>query len=136
MKDLSDIALETWEKHANALHLPKTKRFPRKKSRLYYIKLTFKDLEVYKIGYTSHLVKTRIEGMGLPKGCKAEILQICMCANAKQAYLLEQSLHREHKRDRFYSSIPLIESGYSELYHSDVLQLDRGLARPIYSSIN
>ncbi len=82
---------------------------------VYYIKLVFADVTVYKIGYTSTSVRSRIAWMGLPASVKVTVLASIKMKCSTRAYHLEQLLHKEFKEFRYYGT-RLLTSGNTELY--------------------
>ena len=102
---------------------------------VYYIRLDFGDLTLYKIGYTSMTVAKRVEGyydyktkkrtvgMGLPATCTYRIISIVYKGSKKRAYAYEQKLHNLYQGDRWRGA-NLLQNGNSELYRRDVLGLD------------
>lgn len=131
---LASLALEAWEKYYDKVEPSKRKGLKYKSGRVYYIKLNFQGFSVYKIGYTTRSIKHRLKTMGLPLGVKAEVIQITNFTCAIGAYNLEQALHLAYSKDR-YKGARLIASGYTELYPSDILGLDKGLPRVIYTRL-
>ncbi len=131
---LASLALEAWEKYYDRVEPPKRKGLKYKSGRVYYIKLNFPTFSVYKIGYTTRSIAHRLKTMGLPWGVRPEVIQITNFACAIGAYNLEQALHLAYAKDR-YKGARLIASGYTELYSNDILGLDQGLPRVVYTRL-
>jgi len=82
---------------------------------VYYLRITFPHLTVYKIGYTSTSVRSRIRWMNLPDCVEVDTLCVLTCRSARSAYYLEQLLHL-HFREYRYRGQDLLNSGNTELY--------------------
>lgn len=98
-----------------------TKELKGKGGRLYYLKFSYINKEIYKIGYTSRNIEERMKTLGIPGFVRTEILQIVHFDNAIDAFTIEQLLHKEFERDKFIGS-RLLENGNSELYKRDILK--------------
>jgi hypothetical protein len=82
---------------------------------VYYIKIEFADVTVWKIGYTSTSVRSRIAWMCLDNSIKVTVITSIKCSSAAKAFYLEQLLHKRFK-DFKYNGINLLNSGNTELY--------------------
>jgi hypothetical protein len=78
---------------------------------------------IYKIGYTSRTITHRLTTMNIKPNINITILATLNFNKLVDAYNMEQVLHKEHSKERYYGE-RLMESGYSECYRSDVLGLD------------
>jgi len=114
---------------------------------LYYLRIEFSDLTLYKIGYTTTSLQERVHGrptsysyvvrkgkrvrvraaghngMGLPVGTKVYVVATLGHNNGSLVYQWEQYLHTRYALQR-YTGVPLMENGNTELYTSDILELD------------
>ena len=133
-ESLASLALDAWDKYSDKVEPSSRKGLKYKSGRVYYIKLTFPSFSVYKIGYTTRSIAHRIKTMGLPWGVKVQVIQITNFACAVGAYNLEQALHLAYSKER-YKGAKLIASGYTELYPYDILGLDTGINRIIYTRL-
>lgn len=91
-----------------------------KSATLYYLKITYEEQIVYKIGITNRTVKERFNNSDLEK---IQILKTWDFPLGKDAYDKEQrilKLHSEYK----YVGAPILSSGNTELFTIDVLGLD------------
>ncbi len=82
---------------------------------VYYIRLEFPTVTVWKIGYTSTSVRSRIAWMGLDARVKVTVLATIKMKSSTRAYHLEQLLHEEFKEFR-HRGERLLTSGNTELY--------------------
>lgn len=118
-----------------------------KPGQVYYIRLEFPFTTWYKVGYTSHPLMERlygkwdkrkrmtIGGMGIPKSTKVKIIDTYQCANAYEAYRVEQALHNIHQKERSYG-LNLLRNGNSELYKRDILGLDKTYLAAVQRSVS
>jgi len=132
------------------IQVSKPNKYVKLKSRaatLYYLRIEFTHLTVYKIGYTTTSLQERVHGkrasykwgvrkgkmvrvraaghngMGLPKDAKIYVVATLANANGSLVYQWEQYLHTKYALQR-YTGVPLMENGNTELYTCDVLMLD------------
>lgn len=87
---------------------------------VYYIKLVFPHITVYKIGFTSTSVRSRIAWMGLAASVKVTVLCTIKMKSSTRAFHLEQLLHKEFASKRYYGT-RLLNSGNTELYSSSLV---------------
>jgi len=88
---------------------------------VYYIRIDFPTVTVYKIGYTSTSVRSRIAWMELPASVKVTVLASIKLRSSTQAYYLEQMLHKYFK-DFKYRGEKLLNSGNTELYRVQLVE--------------
>ncbi len=91
---------------------------PQKIAMLYYLKIN--DGEAYKIGITNKTVNERFNTCDLKN---IEIIKTWKYEIGYDAAIEEQRILKEFKYAR-YQGAPLLDSGNSELFHSDILLLD------------
>lgn len=87
--------------------------------KLYYVKVTYGDTYLYKIGITSRTLKTRF-GTDFPN--VTVLLEQDMLL--KEAYAKEQSILRKYSFYRANLDDVLLNGGNTELFDRDVLKLD------------
>lgn len=87
---------------------------------LYYLKIVFDDLVLYKIGITMHSVKKRYSVKDYQK---MEVLYTKIFSTGQEAYEAEQKVLIDFKNFK-YTGADLIESGNTELFITDVLNKD------------
>jgi hypothetical protein len=134
----------------NSIKISKPNKYPklsRRPATLYYLRIEFTHLTVYKIGYTTTSLAERVHGrptsysykkvgksvrrvraaghngMGLPVGTKVYVVATLDHPNASYVYQVEQILHTRYALHR-YKGEWLMENGNTELYTCDVLELD------------
>jgi hypothetical protein len=93
---------------------------------LYYLRVTSlsnPNLKVYKVGYTSKSIDTRLKAMINNHDTQLTILDGYVFSEAHIANSYEKYILQQYKKYRYYGK-PLIRSGNSELFSSDILGLD------------
>ena len=93
---------------------------PNKSGILYYLKIESLVAVAYKVGITNLSVEERFHKRDLDK---ITVLRTTIFENGADAYAKEQSILRRFKNDKYLGE-DLLESGNSELFDKDVLQLD------------
>ena len=92
---------------------------------LYYIRF---DSEVnsplYKIGITNKTVSERIITMCINKEYTPVIIKEFYFETGEEAYAMEKAYHKEFMEYRYFGDA-ILNNGNTELFTTDVLQLDR-----------
>jgi len=109
---------------------------------LYYLRITWNNLIVYKIGVTSRRPIDRIKellgdtsryGVRYPltrptkivhPGTIIQLIASIIFSTYNEAYKAEQALHRAYKSKQYIPEYKLLTSGDTELFKEDVLELD------------
>jgi len=134
----------------NNISIKNANKYPKLRLRaatLYYLRIEFTNLIVYKIGYTTTSLLERVHGrptsyryvirkgkrtrvraaghngMGLPLGTRVYVVASLDHHNASYVYQVEQALHTKYALQR-YKGEWLMENGNTELYMRDILELD------------
>jgi hypothetical protein len=96
---------------------------------LYYLRIELNNICYYKLGYTTTSLHERVygrygkhNGMGLPVTAEVYIIAIYR-GNANTIYQYEQYLHQKYQPFK-YTGSPIMANGNSELYTTDILDLD------------
>ena len=100
---------------------------------------------LYKLGFTTTTLHERIfgkynyrtkkwyhYGLGLPVGTSVTVISCLPFAAASEAYLYEQYYHTLHHTSRNFQ-LNVLANGNTELYGTDILQLDTRLTSPLTS---
>jgi hypothetical protein len=90
---------------------------------LYYLKVTLENQVLYKIGITSKSIGARFNVVDL---CKIEVLRTQDFETMRDAFNKEQSLLKQHKNYQYTGPNILTSGGNTELFTTDVLNLDKG----------
>ena len=93
---------------------------PTKSAIVYYLRVSSDDKVLYKIGVTNSTVQERFQGRDITK---ITILEVWDYQLGLDAYNHEQQILKQYK-DYKYIGEPLLSSGNTELFTSDVLGLD------------
>lgn len=137
----------------NNIHVTDRRKYPKLYLRpacLYYLRLEFPTGQVlYKLGYTTTTLNERVfgcpatvsykynsnlkrklrvykaghNGYGLPSGTQVFEIATYYHRNGSYIYQLEQELHRRYTTAS-YKGINLMANGNTELYPTDILNLD------------
>lgn len=92
-----------------------------KSATLYYLKVTYNNLVVYKIGITNRSVQERFSTKELKS---ILVLQTWEYPLGLDAYQKEQEILKLHSKFR-YKGKPILTSGNTELFSIDILGLDQ-----------
>jgi hypothetical protein len=131
-KRLGDIVRNTWLENKDKIELPLEKKYWGKTGRVYYLRLEYNGMTLYKLGYTGKPVKERIRTLDIPTYVKVTLLELATCKKAAHALGVELYLHSLYSEDR-YKGFWFLKSGNTEIYKRDILGLDRGQTKYIDS---
>jgi hypothetical protein len=81
------------------------------------------ERKLFKLGYTSQTISQRIVTMNIKPNTIITVLATLPFRNVVDAYNMEQILHDKYRSKRYYGE-KWMESGYSECYKEDIMELD------------
>lgn len=124
-RNLKQVATKILRKRIKDIVYPEENYYYDRPASVYYLKILYKDLILYKIGYTSKSIKERINSLEFPEGCRVTVLQELKCSLALYAIIIEQLLHKEF-RNYVYKGTWILKNGNgnTEIYSKDVLLLE------------
>jgi hypothetical protein len=92
-----------------------------KQAILYYLRLVIPGRpDLFKIGITNRDAESRIAGMGLVAGMRADVLKLTTFKCGRDARIAEKELHKRFAKFK-YVGAPVMKNGNTELFIVDVL---------------